>query len=377
MEVRVKRQRTLDALRRVLLAEALRQPLVLIVEDLHWIDEQTQALLDLLVESVPAARGLILFNYRPEYRHNWTNKSYYTQIRLNPLSEADGTTMLAALLGEGAELAPLKRMIAERTGGNPFFIEEIVQALFEDGSLVRNGAVRLMRSLSQLRLPPTVQGILTGRIDRLSAGQKDLLEMLAVIGRQSSLNVLRRLVPSDDAKLERTLAELRAGEFIYDQPSAEDVVYVFKHALTQEVAYSSLLVERRRVLHERVGNAIEELFSNRLDEHSGELAYHYSRSSNAEKALTYLRSAGELAVRRSADLEGAALFNSALEMVGQLPETPARDKQELDLLLELGPALMSIKGFAAAECEAVYRRANDVCRRIGETPRLYTVLWGQ
>ena len=157
MDVRIKRQRTLDAIKRIILRDSLRQPVVVIFEDLHWIDEQTQGLLDLLADSVASARMLLLFNYRPEYHHGWANKSYYSQVRLDPLAGADGAAMLSALLGEGDELSPLKHLIAERTGGNPFFIEEVVQGLFEDGALVRNGTVRITRSLSQLRLPPTVQ----------------------------------------------------------------------------------------------------------------------------------------------------------------------------------------------------------------------------
>ncbi len=194
-------QRTLDAIKRIVLSESLNQPVVVIFEDLHWIDAQTQALLDLLADSIANARVLLLVNYRPEYRHEWTNKSYYSQLRLDPLAGADGAAMLAALLGESVELNPLKRLIAERTGGNPFFIEEIVQALFDEGALVRNGAVKVTRSLSQLRLPPTVQGILAARIDRQPGEHKQLLQTLSVIGRESSLSLLRQVASHPDDQL--------------------------------------------------------------------------------------------------------------------------------------------------------------------------------
>src|SRR5216683_3018665 len=184
MDPQIKLRRTLEAIKRIILRESLNQPLVVIFEDLHWIDSQTQELLDLLTESIANARVLLLFNYRPEYRHQWTNKSYYTQLRLDTLSEEGAAAMLSALLGEGVELAPLKRLVIERTEGNPFFIEEMVQALVDEGALVRNGLVRVARSLAQLRLPSTVQGILAARIDRLSAEQKDLLQTLAVMGRE-------------------------------------------------------------------------------------------------------------------------------------------------------------------------------------------------
>ncbi|MGH7842176.1 MAG: ATP-binding protein [Candidatus Binataceae bacterium] len=248
MDPQIKRQRTLDALRRIVVRESLKQPVVVIFEDLHWIDEQTQALLNLLADSIVNARLLLLVNYRPEYRHEWTNKSCYSQLRLDPLGGTDSAAMLAALLGESVELEPLKRLIAERTGGNPFFIEEMVQALFDEGALTRNGVVKVTRALSQLRLPPTVQGILAARIDRLSAEQKDLLQTLAVIGRESPLALIRKMSAVPETEVERILAELRAAEFIYEQPAATGVEYVFKHALTQEVAYNSLLIERRKLL---------------------------------------------------------------------------------------------------------------------------------
>ena len=303
MDPQIKRQRTLDAIKRTILRESLKQPVVVIFEDLHWIDAQTQALLDLLADSIANARVLLLVNYRPEYRHEWGNKSYYSQLRLDPLGGADGATMLAALLGESVELNPLKRLIAERTSGNPFFIEEIVQALFDEGALVRNGVVKVTRSLSQLRLPPTVQGILASRIDRQPSEHKQLLQTLAVFGRESSLGLIRQVVPTEAPQLERMLAALQASEFIYEQPVVTDIKYVFKHALTQEVAYNSLLIERRKQLHEGAGQALESMFAGQLDDHLGELAHHYSHSDNIKKAIEYLGRTGQQALQRSAHAE--------------------------------------------------------------------------
>jgi len=217
MDPQIKRRRTLDAIKRIVLLESLNQPLVVIFEDLHWIDPQTQALLDLLAESIAATKLLLLVNYRPEYSDPWGDKTYYSQIRLDPLGGVDGVAMLSSLLGAGVELNPLKRLVIERTGGNPFFIEEIVQALFDEGALVRNGAVKVTRALSQLRLPPTVQGILASRIDRQPSEHKQLLQTLSVIGRESSLGLLMQVASHRDTQLERMLADLRAGEFIYEQ----------------------------------------------------------------------------------------------------------------------------------------------------------------
>jgi predicted ATPase len=216
MDAQVKRRRTLEALKRVTLRESVKQPVVIVFEDLHWIDNETQALLDLLADGIANARLLMLANYRPEYRHEWSNKSYYTQLRLDALSRESTAEMLSALLGDSVEFSPLKRLITERTEGNPFFIEEMVQALFDQGAIVRNGKIKVARSLSQLRLPPTVQGILASRIDRLPRDHKDVIQTLAVIGRKSPLGLIRQVASRPEGELEPILSSLQASEFIYE-----------------------------------------------------------------------------------------------------------------------------------------------------------------
>src|SRR4029077_4885073 len=188
MDAGIRRRRTLEAIKRIIIRESLKQPLVVIFKDLHWIDPETQELLDLLVGS--GARGgiLILVNYRPEYHHAWGNRTCYTQLRLDPLGRQSADEMLQALLGSDASLQSLKRLIIDKTQGNPFFMEEIVRALIEQGVLVRNGATRLTKPLTGIHVPPTVQGILASRIDSLPAFEKDLLQTLAVIGKDFPLN---------------------------------------------------------------------------------------------------------------------------------------------------------------------------------------------
>src|SRR5216683_2286635 len=327
MDPQIKRQRTLDAVKRIIVGESLKQPLVLIFEDLHWIDDQTQALLNLLADTLSNARVLLLVNYRPEYRHEWTNRSHYSQLRLDPLGKADGAVMLSALLGEGDDLDSIKGVIVERTGGNPFFIEEIVKALFDEGTLIGNGIVKLARPLSQLRLPPTVQGMLAARIDRLATEQKDLLQTLAVIGRESSLGLLRKVASHADTQLERMLADLQASEFVYEQPATGDIEYVFKHALTQEVAYNSLLIERRKLLHERIGDAIRSLAA-------------------------------------------------ALELLETFPDGAERIQRELPLQLAIGPAFIALKGWGAPEMERAFARARELCSQLGDPPEIFPALVG-
>ena len=365
MDAQVRRRRTLEAVKRIIIRESLKQPLVVIFEDLHWVDGETQALLDLLVDSITGTRILLLVNYRPEYRHQWSSKSHYTQIRLDPLGGEGAAAMLTALLGDGAELGTIKRLIAERTGGNPFFIEEMVQALFDEGALLRNGAVKVVRPLSQLRLPPTVQGILASRIDRLAAEQKDLLQTLAVIGRESPLGLIRKVVAKAEAQLEPMLAELRAAEFIYEQPALTEPEYVFKHALTQEVAYQSILAERRKKIHERVGAAIEELYRDQLEDHLAKLAHHYQRSPDKEKAVTYLKRAADQAAQRGSIVEAEAQYRDAISILEELPATPERDRLELGVQLGLTTVLIG-KGWGASEREEPLIRATELSDRVGD-----------
>jgi class 3 adenylate cyclase/predicted ATPase len=375
MDANIRRQRTLDAIKRILLRESLNQPLVVIFEDLHWIDAQTQALLDLLADSLADTRVLLLVNYRPEYRHEWTNKSCHSQLRLDPLSGANGAAMLAALLGESVELNPLKRLIAERTGGNPFFIEEIVQALFDEDALVRNGTVKVTRSLSQLRLPTTVQGMLAERLDRQPGGHKQLLQTLSVIGRESSLSLLSRVASQADSQLQQMLTDLRAAEFIYEQPSTGGIEYVFKHALTQEVAYNSLLIERRKQLHERAGQALEAIFARQLDDHLTQLAHHYSLSDNTDKAVEYLGRAGQQAMQR-AYTDAVSHLSAAVDLLQKLPDSVERANRELQLQLLMGGALSATRGWAAPEVERAFFRARDLCERLGDRPEIFSVVFG-
>jgi predicted ATPase len=292
------------------------------------------------------------------------------------LGGADGTAMLASLLGASVELNPLKRLIAERTGGNPFFIEEVVQTLFDEGTLVRNGAVRVTRALSQLRLPPTVQGILAARIDRQPGEHKELLQTLAVIGRESPLGLLRRVASPGDPGLEQMLADLQAGEFIYEQPATTGVEYVFKHALTQEVAYNSLLIERRKQIHEQTGRALESMFTDQLDDHLIQLAHHYSHSDNVNKAVEYLGRAGQQAMLRFAYSDALSNLSVAIDLLHKVPDSPDRTERELPLQLTLGQVSIVLKGWAVQEVELAFTRALEICEQLGNPSEVFFALFG-
>jgi class 3 adenylate cyclase/predicted ATPase len=384
MDAQMRRRQTLDALKKLFLRESLNQPLILIFEDLHWIDSETQGLLDTLSEGVASARLLLLVNYRPEYRHEWGTKTYYTQLRLAPFGKQEAEEFLNALLGTAAgaplaaSLQALRRLILEKTDGTPFFMEEIVQELIEQGVLVRDarGGWVVSQLTAALQLPTTVQGVLAARIDRLAAPEKEFLQTLAVLGKEFSWGLVHQVVSRPADELQGLLGRLQTAEFIYEQPAFPEVEYTFKHALTQEVAYNSLLIERRKGLHERTAQAIEALYRERLEEHYSDLAYHYSRSGNTEKAVEYLLRAGQQAVQYSAYVEAISHLSTALELLHTLPDTPERVQQELALQLSLGIPLQVLKGHAAPEVGQTYSRVLELCGRVGETAPLFPALFG-
>jgi class 3 adenylate cyclase/predicted ATPase len=366
MDPHTRRRRMHDAIKRILLRESLSQPLMVIFEDLHWIDSETQTLLSLLVDSIGTARILLLVNYRPEYQHQWSNRTHYTQLRLDPLGGANADAMLSGLLGDDADLIPLKLLIISRTEGNPFFMEETVQVLLDEGALVRNGGTKLTRPLNELKIPPTVQAILAARIDRLSPADKDLLQTMAVIGKDAPLTLIGSVTGKSMEQLEPMLANLQLEEFIYEQPSFGDAEYTFKHALTLEVAYNSLLAQRRRVIHQQTAQAIETIHSERLEDHYSELAHHSILGSDAEKGVRYARLAAEQAVARSAYEEAGSMLDAALKLLERMPESVERMRVELPLRnLESHMAFVRY-GASSRQREAVINRLCEIAEKLGE-----------
>ena len=271
----------------------------------------------------------------------------------------------------------MKQLILAKTEGTPFFMEEVVQTLAEEGVLSgERGQYRLEKAPTELHISPTVQGVLAARIDRLAADEKALLQQLAVMGRQFPLSLVRQVVAQPEEDLYHLLASLQRKEFLYEQPAFPEVEYLFKHALTQEVAYNSVLVERRKALHELIGQAIEQLSHERLEEHYSELAHHYSRSNNTEKAIEYLQKAGQQAVQRSAYADAGTAFTTALVLLHTLPETRERAQQELAVQISLAQCFLSRKGIASQEVGQTYARARELCLQLDDTAQLIPVLTG-
>jgi class 3 adenylate cyclase/tetratricopeptide (TPR) repeat protein len=364
LDAEVRKRRTLDAIKRLLLRESLNQPLVVIFEDLHWLDEGSRVLLNLLVDSLGTARVLLLVNYRPEFTHNWGSKTYYTQLRLDPLGKESGEEMLSALLGNGRDLVQLKRIIVEKTEGNPFFMEEIVQALFEQGALLRNGSIKLAKSLSTIEIPSTVQAVLASRIDRLPARSKDLLQTLAVIGKEFPFRLIREVSAKAEDELQMLLSDLQMAEFIYEQSAVADVAYVFKHALSQQVAYGSTLVERRKFIHERIARFLETLFPEIVDTQPELIGHHYTEAGLGPQAIPFWKRAGERALERSVPFEAVNHIKKGLELIGP-PDVRSDEVQRCSLLLVLGLAQRRAGEYVEAE-ETLLRAAN-LGRSLGST----------
>ena len=372
-----RRQSAVDAVKRLLLRESAVQPLVLIFEDLHWIDAETQAVLDSLVDSLPTAAVLMAVNYRPEYRHAWGSKTYYRQLRIDPLSAAGADALLRGLLGDDRDVEPLKRLLIERTEGNPLFLEESVRTLVETGSLAGEpGSYRLTKPTDAVRVPPTVQAILAARIDRLRPELKRLLQAASVVGKDVSIGLLEAIAELPADELREALGELQAAEFLYETQLFPDLEYTFKHALTHEVAYGSMLQERRRELHAALLSAMERVYADRLGEQVEVLAHHAVRGGLRDKALRYLADAGQKAFGRSAVREAVAFFEAALQILADEPETAETLSRRLDLFVALGPALIMLHSATAPQVDDLYRRALGLVERLDDVRRRFPVLWG-
>jgi class 3 adenylate cyclase/tetratricopeptide (TPR) repeat protein len=368
-----RRQRTLDGVRHLLLRESRVQPLVVVVEDLHWIDPESQAVLDSLVESLPGARVLLLVNYRPEYQHGWGNKTYYTQLRMDPLAPTSAEELLRILLGADASLDGLKRVLIERTEGNPFFLEESVRTLVETRALGGEaGAYRLAEPIHAVQVPASVHAVLAARIDRLPVEEKRLLQAAAVIGHDVPFRLLQAVADQSESDLRRGLAHLQAAEFLYETSLFPDLEYSFKHALTHDVTYGTLLQQRRRELHARIVEVIERLHPDRLAQHMERLAYHALRGEVWDRAVMYLREVGMRAAMRSAYSESLASFEEALRALGQLPESRDARIQAIDLRLDSRAVLAPLGQYG--RILDLMREAEIFARALGDRRRLGLVL---
>jgi len=372
-----RRQQTLDAVKRLLLRESQVQPLLVLFEDLHWIDRETQVLLDMLVESLPNARLLLLVNYRPEYQHAWGSKPSYRQLRVDALAAESADGLLTSLLGTDPSLDSLKRTLIARTEGNPLFLEESVRTLVETRALIgERGAYRLVHRDAPSHVPATVQAILAARIDRLAPEDKRLLQAAAVIGKDVPFALLLAMAELPEEELRRGLAHLQAAEFLYEARLFPDLEYTFKHALTQDVAYRSLLKASRVRRHEDIARLLEQGFPGLAENRPDLLAHHYTEAGLSALAIPYWHRAGQRASERAAHVEAIAHLTRGLELVAILPESTERVLQDLPLQAALAVSLMATQGFAAPEVGLAYARLRELCGQAGETAQVVDAVAG-
>jgi class 3 adenylate cyclase len=376
-----RRERVLEAFKRLLLRLALDRPVVLLVEDLHWIDEATQELLDSFIDAVPTARILLLVNYRPEYGHTWAGKSFYTQIRLDPLPADISDHLLNSLLGADAGLLDLRQTLVERTQGNPFFLEESVRHLAESGVLSGSpGAYRLERHGVRIDVPVTVQGVLAARIDRLPPEDKRLLQAAAVVGKDVPLRVLETVAETRGSDLRRALARLQAVELLREMRAFPESMYTFKHSLTHEVTYGTLLGERKRTLHGAALEAMERLNEGRLTEHADTLARHAIASERWGKAMDYLREASSAAFVQGGLSRALGHAEQALEISVRLSSSEDDVRRAIDARLDMYAPLLNMGALPRLfplmqEAEQLAGRTRDAAREGRAALRLSGYYW--
>ena len=324
-----------DALKEVFLRESRRKPLILVLEDLHWFDQESLAFLESLIDALGAAPLLLLMTYRPEFQHSWSGKSYYSEVRLHPLTGETARQLLDDLLGQAPEHEAFKSLLVERTAGTPLFLEECVRALGEKGALVgRPGAYRQAAPIDELAIPASIQSLLAARIDHLPAASKDLLQVAAVIGFTLPLSVLEPVAGQSTDQLAGSLASLQAGEFLFETRSFPSREYVFKHAILRDVAYQSLLRSDRAVLHRRVGSVLEEIHADRLDEARAVIAAHFAAGEDHDRAAGHFLTAARRAKRQLSYGHGVRLADQALQ-AAQNAGADAKACESLVLLGEL------------------------------------------
>ena len=373
MDPAQRRRSMLDACRTLLFQEAEVQPLVIVFEDLHWIDQETQAFLELLVDGVASTQILLLFNYRPEYNDRWVGRANYTHIRIDPLPPDNGEEMLDDLLGASAELKPLRKLLMERTEGYPFFIEETVQTLVEENVLTGDrGAYRMAVPLQRIQVPATVQSVLGARIDRLPPDAKQLLQTSAVIGKDFELPLLKAVSTRDESTIAELLAALQVGEFVYESRMFPEPEYTFKHALTHQVAYEGLLAAQRRDRHAEVLSAMESIYRDSLQDRRERLMHHAALGEDWEAVHKHGMQAGHHALEISANQSAVESFEHVLDALGKLEDTPERLRDGISTRFALRDAKYVLG--QTERIEALMEEARSLATRLDDKKNMVEIL---
>jgi tetratricopeptide (TPR) repeat protein len=337
MSPELRKDRITEALKGIVLKGSEIRPLILAYEDLHWIDKSSEDHLRHLLESIPGAQVLLLFTYRPAFVHTWGAKSYHSQITVNRLSNRESLVMVSHILGTEELDKDLEEFILEKTEGVPFFIEELIRSLKDLKIIeIEDNKYRIAKDLREVTIPSTVQDVIMARVDSLPEGVKRLLQTVSAVGREFSYELIKRVTDLSEQELLSQLSVLKDSELLYERGIYPQSTYMFKHTLTQEVAYNGVLLKRRKEIHEEIGKAIEALYPDRLEEHYELLAYHYARSASTDKAVQYLDLANQKAAKLNAMEEAKAYFDEAMELLDTLPETEENRRRRISLLVNQG-----------------------------------------
>ncbi len=369
------KQKTTEALIAWLLKETEKQPVLYIVEDLHWVDPSTLEYLSLLIEQVATSRIFAVFTFRPDFNPPWPMRSHLSQIMLGRLAHRQVKLMVERVAGNMPFPAEVVKNIVAKTDGVPLYVEELTKMVLESGLLEeKNGKYELTGPLPPLAIPATLHDSLMARLDRITTGE--ICGLAATLGRSFTYELIDAASSHDEALLRRELDRLVEAELIYQRGLPPNSTYMFKHALIQEAAYQSLLKSKRRRYHEKVAHVLEERFQDIGENQPELLAHHYTEAGSLAKALPYWQTAGQRAIERSANAEAIGHLKKGLEVLNALPETLERNQQELTLQIALAVPLTATKGYGAPEVEKAYTRARMLCQMVGETPQILPVLRG-
>jgi len=370
------KQKTLEAVLTLLVTLSTREPLLLIVEDLHWVDPSTLELLDLIVDQAATIPVLVVLTFRPDFTPPWSGRAHLSRLTLSRLSHSQTELMVQTVVG-GTSLPPsVLQQITARTDGVPLFDKELTKMVLETGLLdEQDDPTTLPGPVPSLAIPTTLQDSLMARLDRLAA-VKEVAQLGATLGRAFPYELLRAVSPLDEPRLQRELGLLVEAELLYQRGVPPNATYFFKHALIQEAAYQSLLRATRQRYHRRIARVLAEHFPEKAETQPELLAHHFAEAGLRPEEVVYWQRAGQRAIERSALAEAIVHLRRGLDALRASPETPDRARQELELQTTIGPALMSMRGYAAPEVQQTYARARELCQQIGETPQLFRVLWG-
>jgi class 3 adenylate cyclase/tetratricopeptide (TPR) repeat protein len=368
LEPQQRREQVFEAIRTLLIRESLNRPLVLAIDDLQWIDKTSEEFLTYFIDGLANTHILLILLYRPEYTPVWVSKGYYSQIRVDQLPTGGSSDLIQAILEGGEVATDLRTLILTRASGNPLFIEEFTRTLLERGYIQRkDGHYVLTVKPSDIQVPDTVQGIIAARIDRLEAKLKQTMQVASVIGRDFPFRILQTITGMKQ-ELKLCLLNLQELEFIYEKSLFPELEYIFKHALTQEVAYNSLLLKRRKEIHERIGQAIENLYPDRLEEFCELLAHHYSRGENWEKAYQYLKLSGDKATRNYAKWEAIGFYREAIGIVNKQPDTEENKRKGIEVRLLMTTPIRYV-GYPEGSLE-VLEEGERLSRELGDEKSL-------